>query len=601
MVTRSSDKSGARAAASSIGPNEADDRDGHERTDGVDANVDSRGMTPDHAGLMELVGHRVDNGQGERPRERPAPVRRHREGTPEQQRENAEHRHVAELPYDEVHSLVRQESQVRLGGEHEDQRGPGDDRHPGNGRATQATNGSKESPFHSPTIRVIGERPRTAVIGAGYVGVATAVGLAERGHDVVLVERDHDRRAALVRGRIPFHEPGLPEAFAAQHAAGRILPVAEIPDSELDLVVICVGTPIDDTGYGDVSHVAHALEQAMPSMTAGAVSVIRSTLPVGSASRLAFRAGVESSRLFVAPEFLRQGNALHDIREPTRVVIGTFSEDPDPIALALVTGALARPGTPLLVMRAEEASLVKNASNVFLALRLTFANEVAGLAEDLGVDVGPVLDGIGHDPRIGHAYMSPSFGFGGSCLPKEVRTLSTSGLDRGLPMHLAAAISEANADHQRRFARRIAQAIGGLAGKRIALLGLAFKANTDDVRSSPALRLAARLLDDGADLRAHDPVAGDNARRALPELIVVDTAEEALRDADAAVIATEWAEYRDLDWGGLRPSMRRPLIVDGRRLLPEAKLRALGYDVTRLGDGLEESASRPEPDRVTAR
>jgi UDPglucose 6-dehydrogenase len=435
----------------------------------------------------------------------------------------------------------------------------------------------------------MGERPRTAVIGAGYVGVATAVGLAERGHDIVLVERDGDRRAALVRGRIPFHEPGLPEAFAAQHAAGRIQPEAEIPQSGLELVVICVGTPIDDTGYGDVSHVAHALEQAIPAMAAGAVGVIRSTLPVGSASRLANRDELKQGRLFVAPEFLRQGNALQDIRKPTRIVIGTFGEEPDLDALALVTGALAQPGTPLLVMRAEEASLVKNASNVFLALRLTFANEVAGLAEDLGVDVGPVLEGIGHDPRIGHAYMSPSYGFGGSCLPKEVRTLSTSGLDRGLPMHLAAAISEANADHQRRFARRIAQALGGLAGKRIAFLGLAFKANTDDVRSSPALRLAARLLDDGADLRAHDPVAGENARRVLPELIVVATAEEALRDADAAVIATEWPVYRDLDWAGLRDTMRHALIVDGRRLLPESVLRGLGYDVVRLGDGVNSS------------
>jgi UDPglucose 6-dehydrogenase len=238
-------------------------------------------------------------------------------------------------------------------------------------------------------------------------------------------------------------------------------------------------------------------------------------------------------------------------------------------------------------MRAEEASLVKNASNVFLALRLTFANEVAGLADDLGVDVGPVLAGIGHDPRIGHTYMRPSYGFGGSCLPKEVHSLFNAGVDRGLPMHLAGAISEANADHQRRFAQRIAQAVGGLAGKRIALLGLAFKADTDDVRSSPALRLAARLLADGADLRAHDPAAGPNARRVLPDLGVVQTVEEALQDADAAVIATEWPVYRDLDWAGLKPLMRRPLILDGRRLLPHAELRAFGYQVERLGDGAD--------------
>ncbi len=427
---------------------------------------------------------------------------------------------------------------------------------------------------------------RTAVIGAGYVGIATAVGLAEQGHNVVLVEQEATRLSALMDRRIPFHEPGLPEAYASQHAAGRIVPRAEIPRNGLDLIVVCVGTPIDDTGSADVSYVARALEQAGPAIAAGAACVIRSTLPVGTAGRLAQRPGVVPERLFVAPEFLRQGNALEDIRRPTRVVIGTFGAHADPDALALVTSALSHPGAPLLKMRAEEASLVKNASNVFLALRLTFANEVAGLAEDIGVDVGPVLDGIGHDPRIGHAYMRPSYGFGGSCLPKEVRTLSTAGLDRGLPMHLAGAISDANADSQRRFARQIAEAVGGLAGKRIAFLGLAFKADTDDVRSSPAIRLAARLLNGGADLRAHDPAAGDNARRVLPDLVVVPTVEEALQGADAAVIATEWPIYRDLDWAALRDTMRRPLIIDGRRLLPEAELRDLGYVVQRVGDGV---------------
>jgi UDPglucose 6-dehydrogenase len=234
-------------------------------------------------------------------------------------------------------------------------------------------------------------------------------------------------------------------------------------------------------------------------------------------------------RLFVAPESLRQGSALEDIHWPSRVVVGTFGDHAEPGALAQVTDAFAVPGMPLLVMRAEDASLVKNAANVFLALRLTFANEVASLAEDLGVDVGPVLEGIGHDPRIGHSYMRPSYGFGGSCLPKEVRTLSSAGLDRGLPMHLASAIADAKADQQRHFARRIAETVGGLPGKRIALLGPAFKADTDDVRSSPAFRLAVRLLDGGADLRAHDPVAGDNARRILPNLVVVPTAEKGLR------------------------------------------------------------------------
>jgi UDPglucose 6-dehydrogenase len=445
--------------------------------------------------------------------------------------------------------------------------------------------------------------PRVVVVGAGYVGVATAVGLAERDRTVVLVESDPARLEAIADGRIPFHEPGLASAYHAMYQAGRIVASGAMP-VEIGLVIVCVGTPITESGYTDVSFVARALEQASLAVGSGGACVIRSTLPVGSAQRLASRSGVAAERLFVAPEFLRQGSALEDVRRPTRVILGTFGKFVDSSALALVANALKVPGVPFLIMRAEEASLVKNASNAFLALRLTFANEVAGLAEDLGVDVGPVLEGIGHDPRIGHAYMRPSYGFGGSCLPKEVRTLSSAGLDRGLPMHLAGAISDANADHQRRFARRVAAAVGGLAGKRIALLGLAFKADTDDVRSSPAVRLAGRLLDEGADLRAHDPAAGENAQRVLPDLIVVPSVEEALQDAEAAVIATEWPLYRDLDWAALRPRMRRPLIVDGRRIVNPAVLRALGYVVERVGDGMETNGYpdiRDEADRLLTR
>ena len=427
--------------------------------------------------------------------------------------------------------------------------------------------------------------PSTAVMGAGYVGVATAVGLAENGRRLLLVEQDPDRLAALGEGLISFHEPGLPDAYAVQFSAGQIVPASAIPEHGIELVVICVGTPIDDTGYTDVSYVARALEQAAPAIDSGAACVIRSTLPVGCGVRLVKSTGVEPARLFVAPEFLRQGTALNDIRNPTRVVVGAVADFPEPSALELVTATFSSTSAPLLVMRAEEASLVKNAANVYLALRLTFANELAGLAEDLGVDVGPVLTGIGHDPRIGPGYLSPSYGFGGSCLPKEVRSLTSEGLDRGLPMHLAGAISEANADHQRRFARRIADAVGGLAGKRIALLGLAFKGDTDDVRASPAVRLAARLLANGADLRAHDPVAGANAQRVLPDLTVVPTVAEALRGADAAVIATEWPVYRELDWAGLRDLMRQPVLIDGKRTLDRAALKSAGYVVERIGDG----------------
>jgi len=428
-------------------------------------------------------------------------------------------------------------------------------------------------------------RPPAIVVGAGYVGVATAVGLAERGHRVSLVERDPGRLAVLAAGGIPFHEPGLPEAYGSQFARGAIVPSEGVPTIAGALVLVCVGTPINEMGSTETGQVEAALDDAVRADGNTLAFVIRSTLPVGSVTRIAQRPGVNPERLFVAPEFLRQGTALADIRRPSRVVIGSAAETPEAAALGAVVAALGHEGARILVMRAEEASLVKNASNVYLALRLTFANEVATMAEDLDVDVGPVLEGVGLDPRIGSAYLRPSYGFGGSCLPKEVRSLSTAGLDLGLPMHLARAISDANDDHQRRFARRIAEAVGVLAGKRIALLGLAFKADTDDVRSSPAIRLAVRLMASGADVHAHDPAAGPNAARLLPDLAIEATAEDALRGAHAAVIATEWPTYRELDWAAIRETMASPIVLDGRRILDGARLGALGFTVLRTGSG----------------
>lgn len=338
---------------------------------------------------------------------------------------------------------------------------------------------------------------KTAVLGAG-VGIATAVSTAEQLREIVPVEQDPDRLAALADRRIPIHEPGLPEEYGSQHAAKRIVPSAEIPADGLDLIVICVGTAIDDTGSTDVSQVARALDQAAPAIAAEAACVIRSTLPVGSAARFANGSRAVPERLFVAPEFVRQGSALGDVRRPTRVGVGTFGAYADPDALAPVTAALAQAGTPLLVMRAEEASPVKSASNVFLALRLTFADEVAAPTEVLGVDVGPVLDGIGHDPRIGHTYLRPSYGFGASCLHKGLRSLSSAGLDHGLPMHLAGAISEANADLQRRFAQRIASRGRRARGQTHRTPRPRIHGGHGDVRSYPARRPAARLLAEGA-------------------------------------------------------------------------------------------------------
>jgi len=422
----------------------------------------------------------------------------------------------------------------------------------------------------------------TLVVGAGYLGLATALGLTSRGYHVRLVERRQDRRAQLRSGRVPVAEPGMQEALEEALARGAI-DIADRPDTESsDVVFICVATPGDASGTSDLSQVQSALEDVAPQLGSGAVLVIRSTLPVGSTARILDWSEAPPNRTFVNPEFLRQGHALDDFLHPTRVVVGCLA-DPDPAALALLEAILRVDSVPFLVVTATEADLIKNGANAFLALKLSFANELALLCELLDADVGPVLRGIGLDPRIGSTHLSPSFGFGGSCLPKDVRALARAGIDRALPMQLSSAADEANQSHQARFAERIEVLLGTLPGRKIGLLGLAFKAGTDDVRESPAVRLARRLIAGGAAVSGYDPLAGPNARAELPELDVVDSAEEALRGADLAVVGTEWPEFRDLPWDHLRGLMAVPRILDGRRLLDERALRDRGFAYERIG------------------
>ena len=320
-------------------------------------------------------------------------------------------------------------------------------------------------------------------------------------------------------------------------------------------------------------------------------------MPVGTSQRL-MRDGhvADPEMFFTVPEFLRQGSAMADFANPTRVIIGR-APMADRAAEAVLVEVFGAFGGPLRLVTLEEAELIKNGANAFLALKISFANEMAGLAEQAGADVGPVLEGIGLDPRIGSTYLHPSFGFGGSCLPKELQTIATSGIERGLEMHVTSAAHAANLAHQERFAERIDDIVGGVAGRRIGLLGLAFKAGTDDIRSSPAVRLAGWLLDHGADVHAYDPAAAGHASRALPTLVTADTAVAALTGAEVAVIATEWPEFKDLDWSSVRERMASPLVIDGRRLLDPPTMRDLGFRYERVGS----PTSVPAPWRPRSR
>ena len=432
------------------------------------------------------------------------------------------------------------------------------------------------------------QRPLT-VIGAGYVGLVSAVGLARLGHDVHLVETGAVRLATLRSGRIPIHEAGLPEAFAAATAAGR-LHVSDAVPADPGMILMCVGTPIGDDGRSDLSQLGSALAAIQDRFGPDDILVIRSTLPVGGTRRAVEATGLPTARVFTNPEFLRQGTAVEDFGKPTRIVIGRFP-DADQLALDAVIGIYDGIESPRLVVDVEAAEIIKNGANAFLALKLSFTNEIASLCEEAGADVDEVLAGIGADPRIGRTYMQPSYGFGGSCLPKELITLAVAGQAFGLPMFVTTAASAANLAAQDRFAQRVAAALGGASGRTVGLLGLAFKAGTDDTRDSPAVRLAEWLLAQGATVRAFDPAAGPQAAARVPGLEVVADPAQAVVGSDVVVIATEWPEFRDLPWAAWAHAGAPRLVIDGRRLLDAPSLRAAGYRVIQLGDGRRTEAT----------
>ncbi len=426
------------------------------------------------------------------------------------------------------------------------------------------------------------QRPVT-VVGAGYVGLVTAVGLARLGHLVQLVETGPTRLESLRAGRIPIHEEGLQEAFDTAVGDGRLTVGPAMPD-EPGIILVCVGTPIGDDGTSDLRQLDAAMTALRERIGPDDILVIRSTLPVGGTRPTIEAAGLPTARVFTNPEFLRQGTAVEDFGHPSRVVVGRFP-DADPDALAAVLALYEGIEAPRLVVDVEAAEIIKNGANAFLALKLSFTNEIASLCEEAGADVDEVLAGIGADPRIGRTYMHPSFGFGGSCLPKELTTLAVAGRTFGLPMHVTTAASAANLAAQDRFADRVLAAVGRADETTIGLLGLAFKGGTDDTRDSPAMRLAARLLDEGVRVRAYDPAAGPNAQARIPALDVVADPGSVFDGADAIVIATEWPEFRDLPWAAWSGRPARPLVIDGRRLLDAGSLRAAGYEVIQLGDG----------------
>lgn len=420
------------------------------------------------------------------------------------------------------------------------------------------------------------------VVGAGYVGLVTGVSLARIGdHHVTLVERSPSRLQELRAGRMPIEEPGLPEAFA--EARDRIDVVSSLDQVERpDLVFVTVGTPISDSGEPDLSQLLSATHDLRhwPDVDVS----VRSTLPPGMSMRLPRLLGrVDGERLSTNPEFLRQGSAIYDYAHPSRIIVGTFPTTSD-LHKDILERAFGPIDAPRLHVDVAAAELIKNVSNAFLALKLSFVNEVAALSEEYDVEVEQVLAGIALDPRIGSSYMRPGLGFGGSCLPKELQVLSAAGRRRGLPMHVARAIGQVNVEQQDRFVRRILMELPAGRDARIGLLGLSFKADTDDLRGSPAIHVARRLLEDGHRVVAFDPaVRPDRAAMVAPGIEVVDSADAAFDDADVIVIATEWPQFARLPLAELRGRMRGSHLFDGRGLIDPSEAAAAGFHYRGVG------------------
>jgi len=426
-----------------------------------------------------------------------------------------------------------------------------------------------------------------AVVGGGYVGLTTAACFARLGHDVVCGELDREKVSRLSKGEVPVLEEGLPALVAEGLAARRLSFAVGAANAvrNAEFVFLCVQTPLGPDGAADLSALDGAVREIAPVLRPGSVVINKSTVPVGTAAfveRLLGEAGVPAGSIGVAsnPEFLREGTAVRDFLDPDRVVIGCQDT-----GVAVRVSELYRSlRAPILVTDAASAELIKYASNAFLATKVSFINEVANLCEAVSADVREVALGMGYDPRIGFEFLHPGPGFGGSCLPKDVAALLHTSGASGYDFRLLAAVAEVNALQHGRIVAKIRDTLPtGVAGARIALWGLTFKANTDDLRDSPALGVASDLVADGAEVRGYDPVAGERARDWLAGLDVAADAYDACAGADVVVVLTEWDEFRWLDFDRVGESMASRRIVDARNLLDPAAMRKRGFTYEGLG------------------
>ncbi|MEX0985656.1 MAG: UDP-glucose/GDP-mannose dehydrogenase family protein [Actinomycetota bacterium] len=423
---------------------------------------------------------------------------------------------------------------------------------------------------------------RVAVMGTGRVGVVTCVALSRMGHDVIGTDVDAEKIELLRRAVPPFYEPGLQDALSEGCASGRLTFTVEAADAlrTAEIIFICVGTPARADGEANLIAVETAVRDIARHAMDGSVVVEKSTVPAGTAERVRRTLQREGGgrRVDVAsnPEFLREGLALRDALEPDRVVIGVETEHGREVLERLYAPMMAE-GVRFIVTDIPTAELAKSASNAFLAMKISFANALARLCERNGADVTAVADVMGADPRIGRAFLNAGIGYGGYCLPKDVAALERLAARLGYAFPLLDEVVRINDEATDAVLARVEEAVWNVEGKRVALLGLAFKPDTDDIRSSPALTIATRLLRDGADVVGYDPEAARLAAAEVPGLRTAGSALEAATGAHCVVLATEWAEFADLDLSALHAVMAHPVVVDGRNLFDPETMRAAGF------------------------
>jgi len=429
---------------------------------------------------------------------------------------------------------------------------------------------------------------RVGMVGTGYIGLVTGTCLAESGNEVVCIDIDQKKIEGIRRNELPIYEPGLAELVERNQRAGRLTLSTNLGEAIQDrqLVFVGVGTPQGDSGAADLSAVWAVMDEIREHAADSKIVVVKSTVPVGTNAKALERLnrGNVQHRVASNPEFLKEGCAVDDFMKPDRVVVGVRQPEVADVLRELHAPFL-RSGHPFLVMAPESAEMTKYAANCFLATKISFINEMANLCELLGADINDVRQGIGHDARIGFQFLHPGVGYGGSCFPKDVCAMAALAEEAGKPSQIIQAVHRVNQAQKGVLMTKLRELFGGsLAGKTVAVWGLAFKPNTDDVREASSLVLIRGLLDDGAHVRVFDPEALENVRRLFGEkLTYCDRAYGTTEGADALAIVTEWQEFRNPDFEVLRRLMNRPVIVDGRNLYDLAQMADLGFTYASVG------------------